>query len=98
MRVFVIDSVCILPVWAGKQATIATAAAPAIFALKNVRKCRPRHLICAVALAIDGQLCTPDSHSPRITGRKAHREVSVGLIGKRCAVAACDEDRHMLHL
>src|SRR6266566_9771879 len=98
MRVFVIDSVCILPVRAVKQAAIASTATPAIFALKNVRKFRPRSLICAVALTINGQLCPADCYRPRITGRKAHREVPKGLVRIGGAVAARDEDSRMLHL
>src|SRR5260370_40785032 len=81
-----------------KQTAIASTAAPAIVALKNVGKLRPCHLICAVALTIDGQLCTPDRYRPRIACRKAHRKVPVGLIGIGGAVAAGDEDRHMLYL
>ena len=50
--------------------------------MKNVGKLRPRHLICAVALTIDRQLCTPDRYRPRITGWKAYREVPEGLVGK----------------
>src|SRR5947208_16103410 len=86
-----------LPVRAVKQATISTAADPAIVTLKNVGKVRPRHLICAVDMTIDGQRCTPDSHSPRISGRIAHREVPEGLVGIGGTVTAGDEDRHMLH-
>ncbi len=43
-------------------------------------------------------MSTSDSHRPRITGRKAHREAAEGLVGKGGAVAAGDEHRHMLHL
>ena len=81
-----------------KQAAIASTGAPAVVTLKNVGKVRPGHLICAVDMTIDGQLGTPDSHRPRISGRIAHREVPEGLVGIGPTVAAGDEDRHMLHL
>src|SRR6266446_2470894 len=66
--------------------------------MKNVGKLRPRHLFGAVARTIDGEMSTSDSYRPWFTCRKAHREAAEGLVGKCCAVAAGDEDRHMLHL
>src|SRR2546421_12738056 len=97
-RVAISDAVGVLPVWAVKQPTIPPAGAPGIVTMKNVGKLRPRHLFGAVAQTIDGEMSTSDSYRPRITGRKAHREAAEGLVGKGCAVAAGDEDRHMLHL
>ena len=66
--------------------------------MKDIGKMRPCYLICAVALLVDGQFCPSDSHRPRVRGRIAHREISKGLVGKGPAVAAGNEDGHMLRL
>src|SRR5579859_2417537 len=98
LRVSIIDAICILPGRASIQATVATATAPAIITLEGIQTIRPHHLMRVVVLTIDRQLCASDSHCPRITGGKAHGEVSKSLVGKRPTVAAGNEYGHMLHL